>query len=224
MIKPTPSPRALEQLITAELRIGPFASAELLWERHLLQKDKQRLGGDLSNALRQYGTAGMWARVRGVSKERAVVDVAKLIGLLSDADADWLLREIGEFADAEEAMLSAIADGDFVLVENPRKAHWDKCEIKIDWYKHKSVWNFLWELGRRGKEMKPVDRLTFGDQAHEDVVTKRKSRLTAMPEFPVSLADEIQVTGRGSQQLKIPVERIRIFEQIGDDALREWTP
>lgn len=224
MIKPKPSPRALEQLITAELRIRPLASAELLWERHLLQKDKQRLGGDLSNALRQYGTAGMWARVRGVSKERAVVDVAKLIGLLSDADADWLLREIGEFADAEEAMLSAIADGDFVLVENPREAHWDKRKIEIDWSKYNKLWNFLWELGSRGKEMKPVDRVTFGDQAHGDVVTKLKSRLTSMPEFPVSLADEIQVAGRGAQQLNIPVDQIRIFEQIGDDAIREWTP
>lgn len=223
MRKPTPSPRALEKLKSIENFIRPLASAELLWER-LSLSDRKQLGGDLPNALCKYGTVGMWTRVKGVTKERAVVDVAKLIGLLWHEDAKWLLREIGEFADPEEAMLSAIDAGDFVLVENPRQAYWDKSKIGIDWKKYTALWGFLWDLGRRGKEMKSVERITFGDHAHQDVVTKLKSRLTGKPEFPISLADKIQVAGRGAQQLNIPVERIRIFEQIGDDALREWTP
>lgn len=214
-----------DELNLAASRIRAAVCALRLWDRYFTPEDRKRLGGDVESAwYRCSGTAGMWVELRGVSRQRAVLDVAKLLGFLRDEDYAWLLREIGEFADPEEAVSSAVDAGDFVLVENPRQAYWDKSEIGIDWKKYTALWDFLWELGRRGKEKKSVERITFGDRAHQDVVTKLKSRLTGKLEFPISLADKIQVAGRGAQQLKIPVERIRIFEQIGDDALREWTP
>ena len=161
----------------------------------------------------------MWVELRGVTRQRAVLDVAKLLGFLRDDDYSWLLREVGEFADAEEAKSSAMAAGDFVLVEYPRVAHWNKKEIRIDWAKNTALWDFLWELGRHAKARTPVDRFTFGDSADANVVTKRKSRLTGMKAFQTDLAVNIEVVGRGTQQLKLPSEQIRIFERTSGDAL-----
>jgi len=221
---PVPSPRAIEELKVNALRIQPAMCAARLWERSLSQQERERLGGDLETAYRQLGTAGMWATLRGVTRHRAVVEVAQELGFLRTKDYEWLLHEIGEILDAEEALSDAITSGDFVLVERPREAYWDGETIDIDWNQHNSLWEFLWELGRDGKAGQPVDRFTFGESAHRDVVTKRKSRLTNMSEFPVDLCDLIKVVGRGTQQLELAPERIRIFEASVGDTLREWRP
>lgn len=89
------SPRALEELKTQTLRVRPFASAELMWEQLLTAADRKKLGGDLGVAWQKHGTAGMWAEARRTSPERAVLDVALGIGHMSQANYDWLLREMG---------------------------------------------------------------------------------------------------------------------------------
>lgn len=220
-----PSKRALEELQTASLRISPVASAERLWERHLLPSDRERLGGDLAKAYcDNQGTAGMWMRLRGASLQRAVIEVAKILGFLDEENRTWLIREIGEFADAEEAMAAAIAAGAFVLVNGPREAYWSGETIEVNWVKQNKLWDFLSTLARSSKAGDCIDSFSFGERANIDIVTKLKSRLTGMKAFPIDLADSIRVVGLGSQQLQLPREQIRIFERIGGDALREWTP
>ncbi|MDP6721996.1 MAG: hypothetical protein QGF59_25230, partial [Pirellulaceae bacterium] len=110
------------------------------------------------------------------------------------------------------------------IVERPRAAYWQGQAIDIDWNQQNASWEFLWELTRRAKTEEPIDRFTFGESASPDIVTKRKSRLTAVPEFPVELTDSIKVAGRGTQQLVMPRERIRIFDLDGPETLREWLP
>jgi hypothetical protein len=219
-----PSQRAIEELQTAALRIRAGVCALRLWERYLTPEDHERLGGDVQKAWRKYGTAGMWAKLRGVTPQRAVMEVAKLIGLLRDEDYQWLLREIGEVVEVEEAMSAAIADGGFVLVERPREAYWKGERIDIDWNRHSALWEFLWELARSSKSGQSIDALTFGESAGRDVVTKRKSRLSSMEKFPIDLIDLIEKRGRGSQQLVLPRERIRVFEVTGVESLGEWLP
>jgi hypothetical protein len=195
-----------------------------LWERCLSPQDQERLGGDFEEAYRSYGTAGMWARLRGCTPQRAVVEVAKKLGFLTDEDYTWLLREIGEILDAEEALSQAIDAGHFVLVERPREAWWNEERIDIDWDQHNAAWEFLWELGRHSKSRQLFDRFAFGERSHRDIVTKRKSRLINMPEFPKDLGDLIKVVGRGTQMLDLPADRIRIFELSGAETPSEWQP
>jgi hypothetical protein len=190
----------------------------------LSAEDQERLGGDLEKAYYKYGSAGMWAELRGVTPLRAVVDVAKILGFLRDEDREWLLRETGEILEAEEAISNAIAAGELVLVERPREAHWIGQRIEVDWDQHAALWDFLWELGRSSKAGQPIDAFTFGERADRNIVTRRKSRLTAMEGFPLDLANLIESVGRGSQQLKLPRERIRMFELTGVDSLGEWLP
>lgn len=220
----TRSSRGLEELHANDLRIRPATSAERLWDRCLTPQDRERLGGNLGTAFRRYGTTGMWMALRGVTTQRAVVDVAKELGFLRDHDYEWLLEEIGEFCDVEAAIDHAVTSGDFVLVERPRAAYWESEEITIDWNRNSVLWDFLWELGRHGKAGQPIDAFVFGEHAGRDTVTKRKSRLTNMPEFPVSLSDAIECTDTGTQQLELPRERIRIFQLVGLESLCEWRP
>jgi hypothetical protein len=66
-----------------------------MWRRLLSPTDQKKLGGDLQKAFAKLGTAGIWAKARGTSVDRAVLDVALGIGHLSQANYDWLLREMG---------------------------------------------------------------------------------------------------------------------------------
>ena len=220
----TPLPRVLNELRRTALLISAPASAARLWERYLTPDDRERLGGNLEEAYCRYRTAGMWAELRGVTLQRAVIEVANLIGFLRDEDSEWLLRETGEVVEVEEAMSSAIASGDLVLVEWPREAYWNGESIEIDWNQQGALWEFLWELSCQAKAGQPIDAFTFGGNTHRDVVTKRKSRLTNMSEFPIDLTILIESVSRGTQQLMLPRERIRVFERTGIDTLGEWTP
>jgi hypothetical protein len=153
-----------------------------------------------------------------------VVEVAKILGFLRDEDYEWLLRETGQVVDVEEAKTVAIAAGDLVLVEHPREAFWNGEQIDIAWNRYNALWEFLWELARSSKSGQPIDAFTFGDGMDGNVVTRRKSRLSNMKEFPISLIDLIECVGRGSQQLVLSRERIHVFESTGVDSLDEWLP
>lgn len=220
-LAPLPPPQ--EELRNCALRIRPLVSAERTW-RDLTPQERERLGGNLESAYKRWGTAGMWVQLRGVTPKRAVVDVAKKLGFVRVDDYEWLLREINEILDVEEAISRAIASGDFVLVERPRAAHWNGEEIQIDWKSQSAMWEFLWELGRSSKAERPIDAFTFGEGKSCDIVTKRKSRLSNMKGFPIDLIDRIESVGLGSQQLMLPRERIRIFGLTGVDSLDEWLP
>jgi hypothetical protein len=220
----TPLPPPLEDLRNSAFRIRAPNSAERLWNRHLTPGDRERLGDDFDAAYHRLGTAGMWAKLRGVTPQRAVVEVAYQLGFLREEDQQWLLREIGEEPDVEIALSQAIDAGDFVLVESPRGAYWTGEEIAIDWSRHSAMWEFLWQVGRHGKAGRPIDSFTFGESASPDIVTKRKFRLTNMRGFPVDLGDAIESVGSGTQQLILPRERIRIFTLSGLETLEEWHP
>jgi hypothetical protein len=163
--------------------------------------------------------------LRGVSLERAVVDVAAELGFLGAPTAQWLLRELGEVSDDPElAIEAARASSALVLVERPRAAYWKGQPIHVAWERHAALWGFFWELCRQAKAGRPLDPLDLGEQAHADSIAKQKSRLLGKAGFPVALGDRIQPTGRRTQKLDLPPHEIRLFEVVCVDRVREWTP
>lgn len=218
--------KSQSQLAFAECfhRIQCPSSAQRLWERHLSAADRDQFDSDLPAAYRQYRTAGLWAKLRGISLDRGVLEVGLILNFLTRADYEWLVREIGEFSNPEESMAAAIAAGDLVLLESPREAYWDSEKIDIDWNRFNSCWEFLWELSRHAKSGCSIDRLTFGSDTSDDIVAKRKHHLSTKSEFPISLADLMVPSGRGTQRLTLVAERIRIFQQSGNGRLSEWRP
>ena len=219
------SPRALELLQASYWRTRPPVSAQKLWDEVLTPADRTRLGGDFCEAFRTYdGTVGMWKTLRGVSGERALIDVAKKLNFLTEESRQWLLREVGELSDDPEEMVSlAVRAGGLVIVESPRAAYWQGQLIEIDWQRRDALWNYLLELARHSKGKGSIDRTCFGDKVGMNYVAQQKNRLTGLRNFPLSLADCISSFGRGSQKLDLSPSQIRILQLETIESLREWT-
>jgi hypothetical protein len=211
-----------EELQVAYLRVCPAPSALRLWERVFTEQDRARLGGDFQRAFSESGTIGMWMKLRGVSFQRALIDVAKRIGFLTDETQEFLLRGIGDIADdPEKAIAKAVSEGALVLVERPRTAYWNRDRIPVDWDANPKLWEYLFELCRHGKAGRPLTPSVFGENADPYHLTKVKSRLSKFEGFPPLLSDQIVSAGEGVQRLNIPPEQIRIFEVVTMEVLKE---
>jgi hypothetical protein len=217
-----PKPRDTE-LTRCALGIATVAAAERLWQRVLTEEERQRLGGDFRTAYAKHRTAGMWMKLRGVSRDRAIVDVAHAVDLITDATHEWLLRELGQLpSDSEQAIEDAVQAGDLVLVERPRAAYWKGKPIEADWEKRNRLWDVLWEFCRCGKAGQSLGWDQF-QTTDDQFVTHQKSRLKSLRRFPSDLAKRIIPAGRGEQRLDLPPSAIRLFEQVAAGIYRERT-
>ena len=90
------APDVAHELQTAYLRIKPAAMALRMWRRLLSEGDRELLGGDVEEAYQRHGTVGMWMEAWDVSFERATIEVARGLNLMSEETAGWLLQELGE--------------------------------------------------------------------------------------------------------------------------------
>ena len=207
------------------MRIKSTTAALRMWERMLTDQDKQRLGGDVDQAYRAYGTAGMWMQLRGVSLERAVIDIAYGTGFLDQVTRDWLLREVGQrYDDSQRTLDEAIFQNKLVLIEKPKQAFWNAELIEMDWdLKDAAQWTFFWELSKKSKRSQTVDHMDIGETASPSLLSTRKGRLVNHPEFPPSLKMWIKSKKRSGYWLDLPPHDIRIFLVDEEDKITEWT-
>jgi len=227
------SKEVADELQSASQRVRSGHCADRLWTRHLSESDREQLGGDLEEAYKDTGTVRMWAKLRKTSLERATIEVANLLGFLTDSDSRWLLREIGEPADAEEKMALAVNSGDLVIVERMREVYWRGEQIDVDWYRHNVLWEFFWALAENAKVSHGVDNDTFGAFRISDedteigkpkppaTVTKRKNRLKNLAGFPLELWKRIKPCGRGTQRLILSPAEIYLFSEDVAGQLKE---
>jgi hypothetical protein len=167
--------KVVEELRAVSLQVRPATSALRLWERALSEQDRARFAGDFATAYAEHGTVGIWMKLRGVSPERALIEVAKKIGFISDETQDFLLRGVGEISDDPDAAIAkSVADGALVLVARPRTVYWQGEKIEVDWDAHGALWTYFFELCRSAKTTRPFDRLVFGETFHEDYLVKQK--------------------------------------------------
>ena len=220
---PDPSPSALKELHNCFRRVEVPVSARRLWERHLSRLDKERLGyQNVKEAWLAGGTANMWALARGTSLDRAVLEVGKLLGFLSEADFTWLMREIGESLDGAEAMRVAVNMNDLVLCNAPAEVYWKGELLEFDWDRYPRIRTFLWELARHGKQRRELDAAAL--DASSSSLTNWKYRLTSADGFPGDLDAAIESIPPRRQRLGISPEQIRIFDRLPDGTYREWLP
>ena len=212
-----------DELQSASQRVRSGHCAVRLWTRHLSKSDREQLGGDLEEAYKETGTVRMWAKLRKTSLERATIEVANLLGFLTDSDFRWLLREIGEPADAEEKKALAIKSGDLVVVERAREVYWQGELVDVDWHRHNVLWDFFWALAEKGKKSCGVDNATFATYVKSDIVTKRKNRLKNLEGFPLELWKCIEPCGRGTQRLSLSPAKIHLFSEDDSGPLIEVT-
>jgi len=96
MYRPTDPPcsDALSELQHLYQCVQIPVAAELLWDRGLTAAQREQLGGDFTTAFAGGGTIGMWAKLRQIPAERALVEVASALGFVDYFNANWLLREL----------------------------------------------------------------------------------------------------------------------------------
>lgn len=96
--------RLREQLNAIETRAQSNFVAAVIWEQHFNAADRKALGDDAYLAWKNHGrTVGMWAEARGVSKERAIVDIGYTLDWLDTKACKALLTALGEDANAAGA-------------------------------------------------------------------------------------------------------------------------
>lgn len=138
-------------------------------------------------------------------------------------DSDDRLLLLKEFnlvpVKLSETIASAIATGDLVLIQSPRLLYWKKVELDCDWHKRNVLWDFFVVMCKAAKKKKGIDFTDFRVDFGSKVIADRKNKLKSLRNFPYDLHALIQEDGRGAQKLKLPRQRIHLFEEIDDDEI-----
>lgn len=93
--------RLRKQLDALEPRVQSNVAAVAIWEQHFTPAERKSLGDDAYQAWKTHGrTAGMWAAARGVTKDRAIIDIAYALDWLDTKTSKALLSALGEGANA----------------------------------------------------------------------------------------------------------------------------
>ena len=218
------SPDAEKKFESCYFQVQSPPAASLLWNG-LTSAEQRALGGDFPSALVKWSTARMWMRLRGVSKPRAIIDVAARLAIITEWEKSWLLQAIGEDNAVVDQIARCVTDGHLVLDDRSRSVHWKGEAIPIDWRTKKSQWNFLWILCQKAKAGRAVESADFGEtEVRLDYATKTKSRLCRQEEFPRDLAALMVPAGRGQIRLELPPDQIRLFQVETIEVLRDACP
>ncbi len=114
--------RMRTKLAELERRVQKAEVAVVIWMRHFTAAERKALGDDEYFAWRDNGrTAGMWATVREVSRDQAIVAIAYVL--------DWLDTK------TSNQLLKALGGG----TENVSKPRWLKEKGEV-WFEGKIVW------------------------------------------------------------------------------------
>jgi hypothetical protein len=199
-------------------------SASRLWDQLLTRGEQKKLGGEFGAAFGAgRGTIGMWTRLHGCTETRAIIDLAKILGLCHDTTRAWLLRESGECSDdPEEALEWALTNADLVLTDSPRTVYWQGETIDIDWDACPVLWDYFLTLCEAAKAGRYVDASDFGERLARDNHVKLKSRLTGHSGFPASLEGHLLALRGGRQVLDLPPDRICILQFETRNFVREY--
>jgi hypothetical protein len=88
--------RLRQKLEELEPRVQGVAAATAIWTRHFTAAEQRTLGDDAYIAWKNNGrTAGMWAAVREVSPDQAIVQIAYALDWLDTKTSSELLEALG---------------------------------------------------------------------------------------------------------------------------------
>lgn len=205
---PSMSPQAIRLFQETCRRVRTPPTHLKLWTTRLSDSDKCKAGGSLRMAFQNRDTIDLWVEPKGVSPDRAVVDLGLTLGFLTSADHRFLLSELQEdFENTEEGINRALSRHSLVHVEHPRRIFWMGEAVAVNWNQHNRLWVYLSELIIARKRGGITDRFSLNSD-DPTALSKCKSRLAKQGDFPLSLSDLIVPAGRGSQYLQVEPEQI----------------
>jgi hypothetical protein len=210
-------------MIEVIMRARGAAVKNQLWER--LHKSEQEwiMANIGDEEWHKLGPIEVWKRLRGVSDERAALDIGLKCDLLSPEKHAWLLREIGaEEEDLPAAVRSAVQSSPLVLTERPRALFWQGQEIEVDWERLRIPWDYLWRLARAAKHRGSINDKDFELSTQPRNLVDWKHRLLEQEGFPQGIGDLIDVE-KGNHRLNLSPQMIRLFENVPPDGPKEIT-
>jgi hypothetical protein len=90
-------PKTRRKLDDLYSKITRFVSAARVWEDLLNEEEQERLGGDLEACCRREGgIVGAWMELKKVSSPRAILEIARGLGLLIEDEFERMMDELGE--------------------------------------------------------------------------------------------------------------------------------
>ncbi len=217
-IPPNAAERQFEELVRKVFR--PYVAFEV-WEQLFDAEQRRQLGDDFESAYRNPDrTAGMWAKVHGVSAKRAVIELALELQMIHTYESQWLIRELGIDVDGCSAeMEAAIAAGHLVLCTNPKRLFWDGSPVEL--LGGNRPWEYFWQLALHRKRGAILDRAVLGDDLGVRYLDHMKCRLINDCGLPLELGERIINFESHCQRLDLDRNRIRIFELENRNAWRE---
>ncbi|MDB5329588.1 MAG: hypothetical protein JWP03_739 [Phycisphaerales bacterium] len=261
---PVHPPRPVQERINdkfreALLRVNHRSSALLLWER-LSDEERRGLlaaahaagarpsrGGDEEAAaehplwacFRHFrGTVAMWMHLRQVSQRKAVIQLARELGVMSDVDCRWLDRQTATTDPAaraptrpvthpdcdeeglDEQIDRARLEKDLVLVQGNgvRQIYWEGELVPAAWDRCPLLWELLSQLVQRAKTRREVSWDLLSNGRNEKSIVQLRWRLKRV--IPPGLNKAIRPgSGAGRYRLDLDPGRIALFELTGDDWL-----
>jgi hypothetical protein len=200
-----------------------YPAAHYVWNVLLTTEDQRLLGMDLDAACEHGNAVDWWRRLKCVSEQRAVVDVARATGRLSEAQAAALIRATGERPDADEQRLAAaVAGGDLVVVigYEAREAYWKGMRIDVDWGRRPKAWPYFVALVRGAKTGQSAN-LPRPDGSLDGSYLNKLGSKVAGDLLPDDLSGHIKPVGKGELRLDLPPQRVRLFERTARGEVRE---
>lgn len=111
-------PKVLEVLQNLYLKLTVLPTSEIIWERILTDEERHKLGPDGW----RYNFVPIWMKWHKMSQERAIIELARPLGLIPEYEYSWLLKAIGETP-------GPARKND----RSPRKPHWDRDLGQLRW-------------------------------------------------------------------------------------------
>ncbi|MCA9267167.1 MAG: hypothetical protein KDA41_01785 [Planctomycetales bacterium] len=150
----------------------------------------------------------MWMFLQGVSNVRALLDVAALLGFLSEPNRSWLLRATGE-AGGNAQLQQAIKSGALVLIKS-RECYFKGALVDVEWNRHKNSWELLWMLAQRTKAGGWLSFRDVDENAAPRTARDRKYRLGQLVKeksFP-----HIECEKNDGYRIQLSADQILFFE------------
>ena len=85
--------------------------ALMVWNDLLTKEDKRKLGNNLEPQYRKHGTIGIWMKLRNLSQNAAIVDLAYRMDLIAGAEKDRMEEALGSGTVAVQAIDKPTWDG-----------------------------------------------------------------------------------------------------------------
>ena len=209
-------------------------TTEAVWQNLLEEEERAKLGVDLNAAvekLQTWNAAALYQQAKGVSRDKATLEVAMTQGFIAHSEYGVLRRYVeqkegrvvnrtnkprnADGAAMHTLLQQARVQCDLVVVfgDMVRGIFWrhDLCETS--WEKYPKSWEFLLKLAQacaRGRRCEPSH---FGPDDTRHTMSSKKHNLKRFHRIPDELADSITIHSgeRDQVYLNLPQEKVRVL-------------